>query len=68
MKNLSEMIDKEVQLIVDNIECASQIRWDSDSHREDAVRSIKAGICKILNSDMIVVYIDGHPTKFGLLK
>lgn len=30
--------------IADNIECASQVHWQSDSHRDDAIRNIEAGL------------------------
>ena len=37
---------QEAELIDDNIACASQVDWSSESHREDAVRNIKVGISK----------------------
>lgn len=37
-------IEAEAQLTADNIECASQVRWASGSHRDDAVRNIRAGL------------------------
>lgn len=41
-------IEREAQLIVDNIECASQVPWKSDSHRDDAVRNVRAGLQRFL--------------------
>lgn len=43
-KEIDEYLDREASLIADNIECASQVKWHGDSHREDAVRNIRAGL------------------------
>lgn len=47
MKTLRE----QAELIADNIECASQVRWSSDSHREDAVRNIEDGVRRTLEAE-----------------
>lgn len=40
----SEALRLAAELVADNIECASQQRWNSESHREDAIRNIMDGL------------------------
>lgn len=45
-------ICKHAELTADNIECASQVPWQSESHRRDAIRNIRHGIQRALDSLM----------------
>jgi hypothetical protein len=57
-----KFLDAEADRIADMIEGATQVRWQSDDHRDGAIRNIKSGLIRVLAKAGVV---KARPCKHG---